>query len=130
MKKICDNCLKEVECEYKERNKELRYKDKVINYLEKYYVCKECNSEFYDDLYDYNVKTGNEKLRKAFDIITVQEINDILEKYSIGKKPFSLILGLGEITITRYLDGQNPTKEISDLLKNISDNPRKNYKYK
>lgn len=123
MKKFCDECLKEVKCECKERNKELRYKGKVINYLEKYYVCSECNNEFYDDLYDYNIKTGNEKIRKAFEIITIEEINDILKKYNIGKKPLSLILGLGEITITRYLDGQNPTKDISDLLKNISDNP-------
>ena len=123
MKKFCDNCLKEVKCEYKERNKELKYKDKIVYYLEKYYVCSECKSEFYDDLYDYNIRTGNNELKKAFEIITIDEIKNILEKYNIGKKPFSLILGLGEITITRYLEGQNPTKEISDLLKNISKNP-------
>ena len=123
MKKYCGNCLKEVECQYKERTKILEYQNKKINFLEKYYICNECGNEFYDDLYDYNIMAGNEELRKAFEIITREEIEEIIKKYNIGKKPLSLVLGLGEITITRYLDGQNPTKENSELLKMILNNP-------
>ena len=94
-----------------------------MKYLKKYYTCLECGSDFYDDLIDYNIETANTQLRKVNNIITVDEIKEILEKYDIGKKPISVILGLGEITITRYLNGQNPTKENSDFLKEILVNP-------
>lgn len=52
-------------------------------------------------------------------IIKVEEIKEILKKYNIGKKPLSLVLGWGEITIIRYLDGQVPTKFHSDILLKI-----------
>lgn len=121
--KFCGHCFKEVKCTYNERIKEFEYNNKKFKFLEKYYICNECNEEFYDDLNDYNVVTANNEMRKAYGTITISEIEEIMEKYNIGKKPLSLILGLGEITITRYLDGQNPTKENSELLKNIKDNP-------
>lgn len=122
MKKFCDNCLKEVNCTYNKRYKELKYKNKKVKYLEKYYICDNCKKEFYDDLYDYNIKAGNNELRKLSNTITIEEIKEITTKYNIGKKPLSLVLGLGEITITRYLDGQNPTRENSELLKSILNN--------
>ncbi len=56
-------------------------------------------------------------------LITTKEIEEITTKYNIGKKPLSLILGIGEVNIIRYLNGVNPTKEISDLLKGILNNP-------
>lgn len=123
MKKFCENCLKLVSCKIEEEIKEIFIDNNIINFLEKYYICDECKSKFYDDLYDYNFKKGNEAIRKKFKIITINEINDILNKYNIGKKNLSLVLGLGEITITRYIDGQNPTKENSELLLNIYNNP-------
>ena len=121
--KFCDNCLKEVNCEYKELMVTEFLCGKEVKYLKKYYTCSECGTDFFDDLFDYNVNAANAQLRKMNDIITIEEIKEILEKYDIGKKPLSNILGLGEITITRYLNGQNPTKENSNLLKEILINP-------
>ena len=123
MMKICDNCLKKVECEYNEKETTVEINNKKIKYLKKYYICDECGNEFLDDLYDYDVETVNNELRKINNIITKEEIEEILKKYNIGKKPFSIVLGLGEINVIRYLKGSNPTKEISDLLKNILNNP-------
>ena len=123
IKKYCDSCLKNVNCEYFEKNKNETIEGITIEYLEKYYKCSECGNKFYDDLLDYNVLIANEKLREKSGLITIPEIEQILNKYCIGKKPLSLVLELGEITITRYLNGQNPTREISNLLKNILYNP-------
>ena len=47
----------------------------------------------------------------------------ILKKYDIGKRPLSLLLGWGESTLTRYLDGDIPTKQYSNTLKKILNNP-------
>ena len=123
MIKFCDNCLKDVECTYNEKITEIEINNVKIKYLKKYYICSECNSEFLDDLFDYDTQVVNNELRKHYDIITTDEINEILTKYNIGKKPLSLVLGLGEVNIIRYLDGANPTREISDLLKNILNSP-------
>ena len=97
MKKFCGHCFKEVECTYNERIKEFEYDNNKFSFLEKYYVCDECHEEFYDDLNDYNVITANNEMRKFYGTITISEIEEIMEKYNIGKKPLSLILGLGEI---------------------------------
>lgn len=94
-----------------------------IEFNEKYYLCSSCNNIIYGDFYDENITAGNNELRKIHNIITTNEIEEILNKYNIGKKPLSLILGMGEINVIRYLDGANPTKEISDLLKSILNNP-------
>lgn len=53
------------------------------------------------------------------DTIQIDEIKAILKKYNIGKKPLSLMLGWGETTIIRYLDGQKPDQIHSDILRRI-----------
>lgn len=123
MKKFCDKCLKEVECTYHEKETELIIDNNKINYLKKYYVCNECENAFLDDLHDYDIETVNNELRKINNIITTEEIEEILKKYNIGKKPLSIVLGLGEVNILRYLNGSNPTKEISELLKMVLNKP-------
>ena len=47
----------------------------------------------------------------------------ICKKYKIGKRPLSLLLGWGEQTFSRYCDGYIPTKQYSDILKKIYENP-------
>ena len=41
-----------------------------------------------------------------------------MEIYKIGKESLSLALGFKEVTIPRYLEGQVPSKEYSDIIKN------------
>lgn len=123
MKKFCDECFCEVNCKYNEEYISEILDGIEIEYLEKYYICDECGSKFYDDLGDYNINEANKKLREHTNLITTEEIEEILLKYDIGKKPLSLVLGLGEITIIRYLNGGNPSKENSDLLKMINKSP-------
>lgn len=55
--------------------------------------------------------------------ITVQDIQKILDEYRIGKKPLSKLLGWGETTIIRYLEGDIPTKEYAGKLQTILENP-------
>lgn len=56
-------------------------------------------------------------------VITSDEIKQILEKYRIGKKPLAKLLGWGETTIIRYMEGDIPTSEYSIKLRAILDNP-------
>lgn len=56
-------------------------------------------------------------------IITIDEIQRILSEFKIGKKPLAKLLGWGETTIIRYIEGDLPTTEYSDKLKMILYNP-------
>lgn len=56
-------------------------------------------------------------------VITSEEIRQILEKYRIGKKPLAKLLGWGETTIIRYMEGDIPTGEYSTKLKTLLDSP-------
>ena len=59
----------------------------------------------------------------AVTIITVNEIRDILNDFRIGKKPLAKLLGWGETTIIRYIEGDIPTTEYSNKLRTIADEP-------
>ncbi len=55
-------------------------------------------------------------------MVSKELINNLLEKYNIGKKPFSLLLGWGETTIIRYLDGESePSKKYFNILNELQD---------
>lgn len=58
-----------------------------------------------------------EKGRKDFCTECRKETEYLLQKKDIGKAPLSLALGFGEVTITRYLDGQIPSKTYSNVIK-------------
>lgn len=56
-------------------------------------------------------------------VIAVNEIKGILRDFRIGKKPLAKLLGWGETTIIRYIEGDIPTVEYSNKLKAIAEDP-------
>ncbi len=56
-------------------------------------------------------------------IVTGDEIKNILNDYHIGKKPLAKLLGWGETTIIRYIEGDTPTTEYSNKLREIANEP-------
>lgn len=121
MKQFCFKCYEDVDVIYKEGERTEKIYDVTITFLEKYYVCNKCGNEFYGDLNDYNILTANNELRKFYGTILVSEIEEIIEKYNVKAEELSLILGLEKGTISKYLEGRNPKKEHSELLKKIKD---------
>jgi uncharacterized phage-associated protein len=101
-------------------DKEKDIKGKVIKYVAKVAYCEECESEiFVSEIRDFNLKELDIAYRKVEDLIIIEDIEKILERYDIGKRPLSLLLGWGEGTLTRYVDGDTPSKPYSDMLKRI-----------
>lgn len=52
-----------------------------------------------------------------------EQIQEILTEYNIGKKPLARLLGWGETTIIRYMEGDIPTAEYLSKLKQIHESP-------
>lgn len=87
-------------------------------------VCAECGEEMsIHGLIDKNVQEIDEQYRAAEGLVSVDDIEKLMKIYKIGKAPLSLALGFGEVTIPRYLEGQVPSKEYSDVVKAALESP-------
>lgn len=115
---FCIECRKETEYL-------LHRKDVIKNIRDKEYtvgitvaVCAECGGEMsIPGIIDKNVREIDEQYRAAEGIVSLNDIEKLMKIYKIGKAPLSLALGFGEVTIPRYLEGQVPSKEYSDIIK-------------
>ena len=93
-------------------------REKEYQFLITTAYCKECGCEVgVKGILDYNAKEIDEQFRKAEGIISTDEIEKLGKIYNLGKAPLSMALGFGEVTITRYLAGQIPSKEYSDTMR-------------
>ena len=114
---LCGKCRKRVSYQILKRPAKALIKDMEIEYEEYYGICDECKAELYvPGLDDLNEEKIEDIYRKREKLITIPEIKTILDKYNIEKRPLSKLLGFGELTITRYIDGQLPSKKYSDIL--------------
>lgn len=99
-------------------------KEKAYHYVGKEAHCADCDSLlFVPELSDYNLQALYDVFRKENGLISLEQIRKIPEKYAIGKRPLSLLLGWGEQTFSRYADGDMPTKQYSDTLLHIYNDP-------
>lgn len=117
---FCEKCHEMMEYFVKEEKKQKNIKGKKVEYMGKEAYCSGCGSNvFVSDIRDYNLIMLDKAYREKEGLISVSEIELILKKYDVGKRPLSLLLGWGEGTLTRYLDGDTPTKQYSEILKKI-----------
>lgn len=120
MKRIeyCINCDKKVEYKFKKINVKHNIRGKDYDFKITTAFCPFCNKEAnIHGLLDLNTKEIDNQYRKYEGLVTIEEIEKLMSIYKIGKEPLSLVLGFGQITITRYLDGQIPSKEYSGIIR-------------
>ena len=116
-KDFCTECRRETSYTLKKIKINQTIREKKYTFEITAAFCNECGGEMgIPGLMDYNVKEMDEQYRKAEEIITVEDIERLMKLYNIGKAPLSLALGFGEVTISRYLAGQVPSKEYSDIM--------------
>lgn len=123
-KVFCEECRDDVNYAISYAQLSGKIKGEEYTYEGKVAHCINCNSEIYvDEINDYNLMMLYNKYREANGIISLDMILRIPEKYAIGKRPLSLLLGWGEQTFSRYCEGDIPTKQYSDVLQKIYDEP-------
>lgn len=57
--------------------------------------------------------------------IMKEQLCSMMEHYNIGKKPLARLLGWGDTTIMRYLNGVEPNKEFAIKIQQLAENPWK-----
>ena len=121
---FCEECRKDVPYSVESTSMKGTLKDEEYYYTGEKAICAQCGSEVYvAEIEDENLKALYDAYRQRNGIISLSKILEIPQKYNIGKRPLSLLLGWGEMTFTRYCDGDIPTKQYSDMLIRIYEEP-------
>ena len=121
-KSYCEFCDDFVEYDVKLVKTKVDVDSIEVLYNKKKTYCKKCKNEiFVNDVLDKNVLELQKVYREKIGIITVEQIEKIVEMYGIGKRNLSKLLGFGELTLTRYLDMDMPTRLYSDVLFSVLD---------
>ena len=121
---FCIECRKETEYMLQKRRIVKTIRDREYTFEITAAICGECGEEMsIPGLIDRNVQEIDEQYRWTEGIVTVKDIERLMKLYKIGKGPLSLALGFGEVTIPRYLEGQIPSKEYSDIIKSALSSP-------
>lgn len=115
---FCIECRKETRYSLQKKSIVKNMRDKNYTFSITVAVCAECGEEMnIPGLIDKNVREIDEQYRTAEGIVSIEDIEKLMKIYKIGKAPLSLTLGFGEVTIPRYLEGQVPSREYSDVVK-------------
>ena len=117
---LCWKCRKTVPYTIYHRERIRTIGNKDYRYQERFGKCDICGEEItVPGLADANESILDSIYRIDNELITVDEINELLQKYNIEKRPLSHVLGMGEHTITRYLEGAVPNRKYSEFLKRM-----------
>ena len=103
----CPICGKEHEVEKRKRISQIKIKDSMVSYDEVYYRCTNISDDEDNEfvsagMMDRNLLEAKDIYRKEKGLLTSKEIKQIRKKYGLTQVEFSFLLGLGEVTITRY----------------------------
>jgi len=130
MKIYCPFCDKEHEISIIERETESLIKNESVKYVERVYHCDACGSEFSDgEINDSNLLNARDEYRKSHNLLTSKEIKEIREKYMLSQSDLALILGWGEVTITRYETKEIQNENYDLVLRKVKDDPYALYDY-
>lgn len=115
---FCIECRRETKYFLHKRDIVKTLRDKEYTFAITAAICSECGAEMsIPGLIDKNIQEIDEQYRTAEGIVSIDDIEKLMQIYKIGKAPLSLALGFGEVTIARYLEGQIPSREYSDVLR-------------
>lgn len=121
---FCINCRRKTEYELVPVVHKRSIKGKEYKYETFIAQCIECGEEMsIPGLMDEDNKRFDAAYRSANDLVSIDNIKTLMKLYNLGKAPVSTALGFGEITITRYLAGQMPSKDYSDIIKHALTDP-------
>lgn len=121
---FCVECRRETEYILQKRLIAKTIKDKEYQFAITTAVCTECGEEMsIPGLIDKNIREIDEQYRSEEGLVSVDDIERLMKIYKLGKAPMSLALGFGEVTISRYLAGQAPSKEYSDIMRAALSSP-------
>jgi len=118
---FCPNCEEYTQKEIGTKKETINIRGDDISINSRVERCTNCG-EFFASVEDeeHNITQAYIKYRKTHNLLQPEEIKDIREKYEIGQRGLSRLLGWGEVTIHRYESGSLQDKAHNQVLSFIS----------
>lgn len=134
-KKNCPICGKNSIWEEINERTNIEVRGETFNVQDHYYRCSECGEEFEDFLDPIDpLDQAYREYRKKYGMLQPEEIKEFRKKYNLTQKELSSLLGLGDVTISRWENGALQdlphdkllrfTMEPRNLLKLILESPK------
>ncbi len=121
---FCVNCRQHTTYTLQSKQTTRTIRDKKYVFSVTAAICDRCGQEVSPHgLIDQNVQEIDTQYRAQENLVSISDIEKLMKIYNIGNRPLSLALGFGEITIARYLEGQVPSKEYSDIIRGALTSP-------
>lgn len=124
-KMFCSICEKEHGVELIEETREINIKGEKIKHKEKMYRCNKYakeNTFETEKLWNENLVNSLDAYRKEKKLLTSKEIKNIRNKYKLTQLEMAQLLGIGEITVTRYETKQIQDEAHDKIMKLINEN--------
>ena len=124
-RRFCSVCEEEHELELCEELTESTVKEEKIQYYKQYYRCnkfKDKNTFMTGKMWNIELLNKIDEYRIKNNLLTSFEIKEIRDKYKVTQAELSFLLGLGEITITRYETKQIQETSNDNMLKEVYNN--------
>lgn len=123
--KYCEHCDNDVTCRVVEKYELMNVFEGEASILTRRAFCPHCNNEIWvGEFHDFNLSQRQAAWRRLNEYLSISQLEELLIKYNIGKRPFSLAIGLGEQTFTNYLNGSIPKKVSQQLLMRVYNDPK------
>lgn len=121
----CSICGEKHEVDLCEEVMQAKVKDDTVEFSERYYRCNKYDKEnifMAGNMWNESLLNRIDAYRKKNNLLTSFEIKEIRSKYKITQSELSFLLGLGEVTITRYETKQIQEVSNDNLLREINNN--------
>ena len=117
-KDFCIECRRDAEFSLQKKEVVKRIRDTDYTFRITVAICSLCGEEMsISGLLDKNIQEIDEQYRTAEVIVSIDDIKKLLKIYKVDKTVLSIALGFKDDTISKYLKGQVPSKEYSDVIK-------------
>lgn len=120
----CERCDEDVEFETRTRQEKREVDGRSYVFRRQVAVCPKCGAELLYQQYDIDAEQAFSIVSDSTaGLVTPEQIALLPRRYAIGKRPLSRLLGWGELTYTRLLDGRTPNQAHSDELRHLIEEP-------
>ncbi len=117
-KYLCPECGQRVRVRVHMVRKEAHIKEEQISYLCHVAVCENCGENVpVKEFENENSVRPIQIYCQKHNLVTLEDINEVLRIYHVDKRQLPFIMNIGEHTLERYMKGQVPNVEVSKLLK-------------
>lgn len=124
----CPLCNKTHFIEKRKRESLMVVKNEEVTYEEVYFFCPD-STEYEEDefvsaeLMDQNLQSARNAYRKVHGLLTSYEIAEIRALYGMSQADLAILLGWGEVTITRYETKSIQDETYDQLIRMVRDDP-------